>query len=93
MMREKIEELLWSKGLTPNYRGFLYLTDILELAGQGHPIDRNMLSAVAQAHGVTPPSVHQAVTLALQCMDLPRTFPDPSKERLYQKINFLYRQL
>lgn len=31
-MREKANSLLWSHGLTPNYCGFDYLADILELA-------------------------------------------------------------
>ena len=92
-MRQQIEALLWSRGLTPNYRGFAYLAYILELAGQGHPIDHNTLALVAQAHGATKSSVHQAVTLALRRMELPRSLPGPDKERFYLKINYLYRQL
>lgn len=92
-MRERVQELLWSFGLTPNYLGFTYLADILEMAANGHFVCRNSFSLVAQARGKSRSSVYQAVVLALKRMDLPADFPGPAQEILYQQINFLAHQL
>lgn len=91
-MRERIETFLWSRGLNPNYLGYLYIADIFEAALEGQSICRLSLNRVAEKRGVSRSSVYQSLNAALRQALPPLPLPCPQRERLYYKLHYLYEQ-
>ena len=92
-MDKKITDLLWERGLTPNYMGFEYIADILEMALNGHYICYQTLTLVAQKHGKRRSNVRQSVFVSLQAMNIPQSFPGNPSEKMYHQLHYLYQQL
>lgn len=91
-MRERIETFLCSRGLSPNYLGYLYIADIFEAALEGQSICRLSLNRVAEKRGVSRSSVYQSLNAALRQTLPPLPLPCPQRERLYYKLHYLYEQ-
>lgn len=60
-VRDQIIQTLWNHGITPRYKGYLPLADLIELTITQQRLDKQLLEQVAQKHDIS-------VSLLLSCI-------------------------